>query len=213
MENGQKLSESFHKGLMSSQDEETEENLPSDDDNNTGELEVPSVDEAENFYNWPAWNRKTSVQIENFVNISHPTKPNWQFHTQPSNITTQPTHHPPLTPQNIQSTQATTEESHHSTQTFPLPTLNLFVPATSQQKFTTWHFPWQLSQLTIGGHNGSNGCTFIAHFIAKLFHTVPPTSINPMQPLNFKLTTQFLVSWLEIRFMTQSILEYLKHME
>ena len=51
MENGQKLSESFHKGLMSGQDEETEENLPSDDDNNTGELEVPSVDEAENFYN------------------------------------------------------------------------------------------------------------------------------------------------------------------
>ena len=70
------LSESFNKDLMSSQDEETEENLPSDGDNNTGELEVPSADEAENFYNSLAWNRKTSVQIENFVNISHPTKPN-----------------------------------------------------------------------------------------------------------------------------------------
>ena len=63
------LSESFHKGLISSQDEETEENLPSDEDNNTGELEVPSADEAENFYTSPAWNRKTSEQIENFVNI------------------------------------------------------------------------------------------------------------------------------------------------
>ena len=70
------LSESFNKDLMSSQDEETEENLPSDGDNNTGELEVPSADEAENFYNSLTWNRKTSVQIENFDNISHPTKPN-----------------------------------------------------------------------------------------------------------------------------------------
>ena len=44
-------SKSFHKGSMSSQDEETEENLPSDDVNNTGELEVPSADETENFCN------------------------------------------------------------------------------------------------------------------------------------------------------------------
>ena len=70
------LCESFNKGLMSSQDEEREENLPSDDDKNKGENEVPSADEAENFYNSPAWNRKTSEQIENFVNISHPAKPN-----------------------------------------------------------------------------------------------------------------------------------------
>ena len=70
------VSESFNKDLMSSEDEETEENLPSDDDNNTEELEVPSTDEAENFYNSLAWNRKTSEQIENFVNISHPNKPN-----------------------------------------------------------------------------------------------------------------------------------------
>ena len=55
------LNESFNKGLMSSQDEETEENH----DNNTGELEVPSADEAENFYNSPAWNTNTSEQIEN----------------------------------------------------------------------------------------------------------------------------------------------------
>ena len=41
-----------------------------------------------------------------------------------------------------------------------------------------------LSQFTIGGHNGSNGCTFIALSVAKLFYTFPPNSTSPMQPLN-----------------------------
>ena len=175
------LSANFNKGLLSSRDDETEENLPSDDDNSSAELEIPSADEAEKYYNSPAWNRKITEQIENFANISHPTKPNRQSHTQPSNISTQPTHHPP---RNTQSTQATTEETHDSTQTSHLPTLNMFVPATAHQKFTTWHFPQRLSQSTIGGRNGSNGCTFIALSIAKLFYTFPPNSINPTQPLN-----------------------------
>ena len=161
------LSESFNKGLLSGQDEETEEDSPSNDDENTSEMEVPAADEAENYYNSPAWDRKISEQIENFVNITHPTKPNRQSHTQPSNATTQPTHNPS---QNTQSRQTTTEESsaptHHPSQnthsrqatteeSSHLPTLNLFIPATSHQKFTTWHFPRRLSQSTIGGRNGS----------------------------------------------------------
>ena len=49
---------------------------------------------------------------------------------------------------------------------------------TSYQKFTKRHFARRLSQSTIGGHNDSNGCTFIPLSIAKLFYTVLPTSIN-----------------------------------
>lgn len=154
------LSENFNKGLLSSKDDKTEEILPSDDDNSSGELEIPPTDVAENYYNSPAWNRKISEQIENFANMSHLTKLNRQSHTQPSNITTQPIHHPH---RNTRSTQATTEESLDSTQTSHLPTLNLFVPGTAHRKFTTWHFPQWLSQSTIAGRNGRNGyyhCTF-----------------------------------------------------
>ena len=175
------LSESFNKGLIiNSMGEQEEENLSADDDS-TGDLEIPSTDEAEEYYTSPEWERKMSEQIESFANISHPYKPNRQSHTQPSNITTQPTHH---SPPNNQSRPSATEETHHNTQTSHLPTLNLFVPATMHQMFTTWHFPKPLSQSTIGGRNGSNGCTFIALSIAKLFYTFPPNCINPVQPLN-----------------------------
>ena len=175
------LSDSFNKGLLINGTSEEEKNNLITDDNNTGDLEIPSTDEAEEFYTSPEWERKMREQIDTFANISHPSKPNHQSHIQPSNITTQSTHH--STP-NTQSRQPATDERHHNTQTSHLPTLNLFVPATMHQMFTTWHFPKPLSQSTIGGHNGSNGCTFIALSIAKLFYTFPPNSINPMQPLD-----------------------------
>ncbi|KAL9977729.1 hypothetical protein ACROYT_G015167 [Oculina patagonica] len=90
----------------------------------------------------------------------------------PSHITTQPTHH---SAPNTQSRQSDTEEAHHDAQTSNLPTLNLFVPATVQQKFTT----------SLDHYNGSNGCTFIALFYSKtVFFPFQPNSINPMQPLN-----------------------------
>ena len=176
------LSESFNKGLLKNSvgEEDEEEDLIPDDDN-TADQETPSTDEAEEYYTSPEWERKMSEQIETFANISHPHKPNRQSHSQPPHITTQPTHH---SAPNTQSRQSATEEAHRNTQTSNLPTLNLFIPATVHQKFTTWHFPRPLSQSTIGGRNGSNGCTFIALSITKLFYTFTPNSINPMQPLN-----------------------------
>lgn len=175
------LSDSFNKGLLTNGTSEEEEDNLITDDNNTGDLEIPLTDEAEEFYTSLEWERKMSEQIDTFANISRPSKPNHQSHIQSSNITTQSTHH--STP-NTQSRQPATDERHHNTQTSHLPTLNLFVPATMHQMFTTWHFPKPLSQSTIGGRNGSNGCTFIALSIAKLFYTFPPNSINPMQPLD-----------------------------
>ena len=172
------LSESFNKGLLMNGMGEEEESLITDK-NYTGDLEIPSTDQAEEYYTSPEWEKKMSEQIDYFSdNISHPSKPNRNTHIQPS---TQSTHH--STP-NTQSRLSHTDETHQSTQTSHLPTLNLFVPATVHQMFTTWHFPKPLSQSTIGGRNGSNGCTFIALSIAKLFYTFPPSSINPMQPLN-----------------------------
>ena len=157
---------------------EEEDNLITDD-NNKGDLEIPSTDEAEEFYTSPEWERKMSEQIDTFANISHPSKLNRQSHIQPSNITTQSTYY--STP-NIQSRTPATDETHHNTQTSHFPTLKLFVPATMHQMFTTWHFSKPLSQSTIGRRNSSNGRTFIALSIAKLFYTFPPNSINPMQP-------------------------------
>ena len=157
---------------------EEEESLITDN-NYTGDLEIPSTDQAEEYYTSPEWEKKMSEQIDYFSdNISHPSKPNRNTHIQPS---TQSTHQ--STP-NTQSRLTDTDETHQRTQTSHLPTLNLFVPATVHQMFTTWHFPKPFSQSTIGGRNGSNACTFIVLSIAKLFYTFPPSSINPMQPLN-----------------------------
>ena len=171
------LSDSFNKGLLMNGMGEEEENLITND-NNTGDLEISSTDEAEEYYTSPEWERKISEQIDTFSNITHPSKPNRQTHIRPS---AQSTHH--STPNN-QSRLSDTDETHHNNQTSLLPTLNLFVPAAMHQMFTTWHFPKPLSQSTIGGRNGSNGCTFIALSVAKLFYTFPPNSISPMQPLN-----------------------------
>ena len=83
-----------------------------------------------------------------------------------------------------QTFMSTCNESGHNIQIAQLPTLNLCIPATIHQNFTTWHFPQRLSQSTIGGCIGSNGCTLIALTIAKLFYTFPPHSINPSLQLN-----------------------------
>lgn len=85
------LSESFNKGLLKNSvgEEDEEEDLIPDDDN-TADQEIPSTDEAEEYYTSPEWERKMSEQIETFANISHPHKPNRQSHSQPSHITTQP---------------------------------------------------------------------------------------------------------------------------
>jgi len=138
------LSDSFNKGLLMNGMGEEEENLMTND-NNTGDLEISSTDEAEEYYTSPEWEREISEQIDTFSNITHPSKPNCQTHIQPS---AQSTHH--STP-NKQSRLSDTDETHQNNQTSLLPTLNLFVPATMHQIFTTWHFPKPLSQSTIGG--------------------------------------------------------------
>lgn len=102
-------------------------------------------------------------------------------------VTCLPACHPLLAPQNTQPHKQL-QKNHITVLKHSLDQLLLcFYPATSYQKFTARHFPRQLSQSTIwggGGHNGSNGCTFIPLSIAKLFSTVLPTSINLTQPLN-----------------------------
>ena len=129
------LSESFNKGLLKNSvgEEDEEEDLIPDDDN-TADQEIPSTDEAEEYYTSPEWERKMSEQIETFANISHPHKPNRQSHSQPSHITTQPTHH---SAPNTQSRQSATEEAHRNTQTSNLPTLNLFIPCTRSLQLGT----------------------------------------------------------------------------
>ena len=79
-------------------------------------------------------------------------------------------------PHNTQTSplQATDNESRPDAQKSQFPTLNINIPLTIHHNFTTWHFPQRLSQSTIEGRNGSNGCTLIALTITKLFYSFPP---------------------------------------
>ena len=67
---------------------EEEESLITDN-NYTGDLEIPSTDQAEEYYTSPEWEKKMSEQIDYFSdNISHPSKPNRNNHIQPSTLYT-----------------------------------------------------------------------------------------------------------------------------
>ena len=110
------LSESFNKGLLiNSMGQEGGDN-PTTDDKSTGDLEIPATGEAAKYYTSAEWERKMNEQIESFVNISHPYKPNRQSHIQPSNINTQPTHH---SPPNTQSRRSAMKK-HIIISNFPL---------------------------------------------------------------------------------------------
>lgn len=67
------LSENFNKGLMKENEDETEDVTVSDDDNSR-DLELSSGDEAEEYYNSQAWQRKVNDIIGTYSNIHHPTK-------------------------------------------------------------------------------------------------------------------------------------------
>ena len=51
-----------------------------------------------------------------------------------------------------------------------LPTLNISIPVTMHNHFSSWHFPQNLSRSSIQGQSGSNACTLIALTITKLFY-------------------------------------------
>lgn len=102
----------------------------------------------------------------------------------------QPARRPPVTRQTSPSSTAAENDSRPDIQTPQFPPLNLNIPPTIHQNFTTWHFPQRLSQSTIEGRNGSNGCTLSALTIAKLFYSFSPNNINPSLPLQQTLAYQ-----------------------
>jgi len=147
-----KLSENFNKGLMNEIEEETEEVTASDDDN-SGDLELSSAEEAEKYYNSEAWQRKVNGIISTYSNIHHPTKAN----------------HSQLLP-TATCTQRSSPQTPHITL---LSTPPLSVMSLQTGNVTTWHFPLAYSQSTINGRTGSNACTFIALVLCKLHFAAP----------------------------------------
>ena len=135
------LSENFNKGLMKENEDETEEVTVSDDDNSR-DLELSSGDEAEEYYNSQAWQRKVNDIIGTYSNIHHPTKANHSQRLQPTACTQRSS--PQTSHLNLLSTPAL--------HVLPIQTGNV----------TTWHFPLSYSQSTLNGRTGSNACTFIA---------------------------------------------------
>ena len=67
-------------------EDETEEVTASDDDNSR-DLELLSGEEAEEYYNSQAWQRKVNDIIGTYSNIHHPTKENYSQLQQPTTCT------------------------------------------------------------------------------------------------------------------------------
>lgn len=150
------LSENFNKGLMKENEDETEEVTVSDDDNSR-DLELSSGDEAEEYYNSQAWQRKVNDIIGTYSNIHHPTKANHSQRLQPTACTQRSS--PQTSHLNLLSTPAL--------HILPIQTGNV----------TTWHFPLSYSQSTLNGRTGSNACTFIALVLSKLHVAAPEMPI------------------------------------
>ena len=179
----EELSFSFNKGLLDGNDEDNTSDDSSDEDEDDVEQNLPYTSNSSDYYTSQEWQTK----ITNITNDYHPVR-------QPTNSNRvqsllQPVRRPPQTFQD----QQTSQESSASTEERPqvlipqLPTLNILIPPTIRNHFTTWHFPQHLSQSSIQGRNGSNACTLISLTIAKLFHTFPIQSVDPTQHLNTTL--------------------------
>ena len=156
------LSESFNKGLMKEIEDGTDKVTASDDDNSR-DLELLSGEEAEEYYNSQAWQRKVNDIIGTYSNIHHPTKANHSELQQPTTCTQ----------------RSSTRTPHLNL----FPTSALYVLPLQTRNVTTWHFPPAYSQSTLNGRTGSNACTFIALVLCKL-HLASPELPRPHHPLS-----------------------------
>ena len=156
------LSESFNKGLMKEIEDGTEE-VTANDDDNSRDLELLSGEEAEEYYNSQAWQRKVNDIIGTYSNIHHPTKANHSQLQQPTTCTQ----------------RSSTRTPHLNL--FPTPAL--YVLPLQTGNVTTWHFPPAYSQSTLNGRTGSNACTFIALVLCKLYLASPELP-RPHHPLS-----------------------------
>ena len=181
----EELSQTFNKGLLDNQTETSDESSDDDEDNTDvdDQLLTSSPTNCGTYYRSQEWQTKLTEITNTYQPVKQPNEPNRIQHL------LQPARRPPLTTQTTPST-ATDNNSRPPIQKSQFPSLNLNIPATAHQNFTTWHFPQRLSQSTIEGQNGSNGCTLIALTITKLFYSFPPASINPNLPLDQTLAYQ-----------------------
>ena len=88
---------------MKENEDENEEVTASDDDNSR-DLELSSGEEAEEYYNSQAWQRRVNDIIGTYSNIHHPTKANHSQLLQPTTCTQRSS--PQTSHQNLPSTPA-----------------------------------------------------------------------------------------------------------
>ena len=180
----EELSNAFNKALLDNQAETSDESSDSDDDdNNDADVQLyaqASPDDSSTYFTSREWQIKLTSITNAYHSVKQPNEPNrMQRLLQPVCRSPHNTQASPL--------PATDNESRPGAQKFQFPTLNINNPATIHHNSTTWHFPQRLSQSTIEGRNGSNGCTLIALTIAKLFYSFRPNNIDKSLQLNQSL--------------------------
>jgi len=184
----EELSNAFNKALLDNQAETSDESSDSDDDdddddNNDADVQLyaqASPDDSSTFFTSREWQIKLTSITNAYHSVKQPNEPNrMQCLLQPVCRSPHNTQASPL--------PATDNESRPGAQKSQFPTLNINIPATIHHNFTTWHFPQRLSQSTIEGRNGSNGCTLITLTIAKLFYSFRPNNIAKSLQLNQSL--------------------------
>ena len=184
----EELSQAFNKGLLDNQTETSDESSDNDDDDDNNDADVQLFEQAPPddsimYFTSQEWQIKLTSITNAYQPVKQPNEPNRiQRLLQPVCRSPHNTQTSPL--------PATDNESRPDVQKFQFPTLNINIPATIHHNFTTWHFPQRLSQSTIEGRNGSNGCTLIALTIAKLFYSFPPNNIDKSLQLNQSLAYQ-----------------------
>ena len=174
----EELSKAFNEGLLDNQTETSDESSDNndDDDNNDADVQLyaqASPDDSSLYFTSQEW----QIKLTSITNAYHSVKQ-------------------PNEPSSIQRLLQPVCRSPHNTQTSPLPaTDNKSRPGTQKSRFPTLnisipptiHFPQRLSQSTIVRRNGSNGCTWIALTVAKLFYSFPPNNIDKSLQLNQSL--------------------------
>ena len=180
------LSQTFNKGLLENQTETSDESSDEEEDTTDvdNQFSNASLPDSGTYFTSHEWQTKLS----DITNAYHPVKQP----EQPNRIQRllQPAHRPLHNTQTSPAPPAPYNVSRPTIQTYQFPALKLHIPPTIHHNFTTWHFPQRLSQSTIEGRTGSNGCTLIALTIAKLFYTFPTNNINPNLPLNQTIAYQ-----------------------
>ena len=163
-----KLSQSFNQSLL-------EPTKPSTSPSTTNTNESPDDEEEVTvncnsneaiYYQSEAWQRKINDTLDSF------TVP-------------QPQHAQPVQPQ-----QQTSPPPQHQSVNTPVFRPNILKMAFGSS--IIWFFPYQFSQSTLFGRNGSNACTFIALLVSKFYfvnksvltlnqhNSLPPAWINLM---------------------------------